>query len=679
MNDSIFHEPVEEIQGQLEELRVRIRHHDYLYYIKSQPEISDGEYDTLFRSLLDFETKFPELVTPDSPTQRVGAPPLDQFTKVLHDRPMQSLDSALGSEEVRAFDKRVRRELEVESVQYTLEPKYDGLSVELVYEHGVFVRGATRGDGLTGEDITTNLRTIRSLPLHLMGSESFPARAVIRGEVYLRLEDFQDLNRRLTERGEESFANPRNAAAGALRQLDSRITATRPLVISCYDLMVSSEELPPSHWESVSALAQWGLPIPSPRRRCDSIEAAISFHQELLESRDQLPFEIDGLVIKVDRYDWQHTLGEKSRSPRWAIAFKFPPRKELTRIRQIVVSVGRTGALTPIALLDPVEVGGVTIGRATLHNAEEVVRKDVRPGDMVKVERAGDVIPDIVERVPVPGETRSDPFVAPDHCPVCQSAVVREGPIFYCTGQTVCPAQLKGALEHFASKGALNIEGLGKKTVAQLVDRALIKDLSDFYTLTKDQVLSLEGFADKSASQLLEAIARAKQVSFERFLFGLGIRHVGSHIARVLANHFGSLENLMAAKRESLAQIAEIGPEISSAVETFFTEPRNLAVLARMKEIGVQVEEAEGKLEKTLKPLEGKIFVLTGGLDGFTRPEAKYRIEQLGGHVTSSVSKQTDYVVAGKDPGLKLNQAIRLGVRILSEDELVQCLHGDLA
>jgi len=384
-------------------------------------------------------------------------------------------------------------------------------------------------------------------------------------------------------------------------------------------------------------------------------------------------------VIKVDRYDWQRTLGEKSRSPRWALAFKFPARKEITRIRQIVVSVGRTGALTPIALLDPVEVGGVTISRATLHNADEVSRKDVRPGDTVKVERAGDVIPDIVERVPVPGETRSDPFVAPDHCPVCQSAVVREGPIFYCTGQTVCPAQLKGALEHFVSKGALNIEGLGKKTVAQLVDRALIKDLSDIYTLAKDQVLSLEGFADKSSSQLLEAIACAKQVSFERFLFGLGIRHVGSHVARVLANHFGSLENLMAAKRESLAQIAEIGPEISSAVETFFTEPRNLAVLARMKEIGVQVEEAEGKLEKTLKPLEGKNFVLTGGLDGFTRPEATHRIEQLGGHVTSNVSKQTDYVVAGKDPGSKLNQAIRLGVRILSEDELVQCLHGDLA
>jgi len=679
MNDSIFHEPAEEIQEQLEELRVRIRHHEYLYYIKSQPEISDGEYDTLFRSLLDLETKFPELVTPDSPTQRVGAPPLDQFTKVLHDRPMQSLDSALGSEEVRAFDKRVRREFEVESVQYTLEPKYDGLSVELVYEHGVFVRGATRGDGLTGEDITTNLRTIRSLPLHLMGCESFPARAVIRGEVYLRLEDFQDLNRRLTERGEESFANPRNAAAGALRQLDSRVTATRPLAISCYDLMVSSEEILPTHYESVSALAVWGFPIPSPRRRCDSIEEAMLFHQELWESRDRLPFEIDGIVIKVDRYDWQRTLGEKSRSPRWALAFKFPARKEITRIRQIVVSVGRTGALTPIALLDPVEVGGVTISRATLHNADEVSRKDVRPGDTVKVERAGDVIPDIVERVPVPGETRSDPFVAPDHCPVCQSAVVREGPIFYCTGQTVCPAQLKGALEHFVSKGALNIEGLGKKTVAQLVDRALIKDLSDIYTLAKDQVLSLEGFADKSASQLLEAIACAKQVSFERFLFGLGIRHVGSHVARVLANHFGSLENLMAAKRESLAQIAEIGPEISSAVETFFTEPRNLAVLARMKEISVQVEEAEGKLDKTLKPLEGKNFVLTGGLDGFTRPEAKHRIEQLGGHVTSNVSKQTDYVVAGKDPGSKLNQAIRLGVKILSEDELVQCLHGDLA
>ena len=366
----------------------------------------------------------------------------------------------------------------------------------------------------------------------------------------MRLEDFHDLNRRLTENNEEPFANPRNGAAGSLRQLDSRITADRPLALTCYDLKTEGSEPLTTHWDSVSLLGQWGLPIPQHRRRCQTIEEVIAFHTEMAEQRDQLPFEIDGIVVKVNRQDWQQALGEKSRSPRWAIAFKFPPRKEITKVHQIVVSVGRTGALTPVALLNPVEIGGVTVSRATLHNVEEVARKDIRPGDTVKVERAGDVIPDIVERVPIVGEERNDPFIPPNACPVCHSATLQEGPIIYCTGQTVCPAQLKGSLEHFASKGALNIDGLGRKTVAQFVDQGLVKDLSDLYTLTKDQLLKLEGFAEKSATQLLESIEKSKRPALPRFLFGLGIRHVGAHIAQVLARHVGSLDLLKNSGKE---------------------------------------------------------------------------------------------------------------------------------
>ena len=661
-------------QVKLEELRKTIRLHDYWYYVKNQPKISDDAYDALFRELNDLEAQFPDCITPDSPTQRVGAPPLDQFQKVRHEYPLLSLDSQLDVEEVRVFDRRVHRELGIDTLQYTVEPKFDGLSVELVYDHGLFVRGSTRGDGVTGEDVTTNLRTIRSLPLALLPHFPIPSYVVVRGEVYMPLKEFHELNKQLTEKGEEIFANPRNAASGSLRQLDSGITASRPLAITCYEMRSRHEHLQGSHWDSVSKLGEWGLPIPQHRRRCDSIEDAIAFHTEMAEIRDHLPFEIDGIVIKVDCYEWQQTLGEKSRSPRWAIAFKFPPRREITKIHQIVVSVGRTGALTPIALLNPVEVGGVTISRATLHNVEEVARKDVRAGDMVKVERAGDVIPDIVERVPVPGETREAPFLAPTACPVCHSAVIREGPILYCSVQTVCSAQLKGELEHFASRNALDIQGFGKKTVAQLVERGLVKDLSDIFTLTKEQILGLEGFAERSATQLLEAIAQRKSVALPRFLFGLGIHHVGAHIAQILANHYRSLEQLMAAKREELEQIHGIGSEIAAAIETFFQETRNLTVLNRMKDYGITVTAEPTRTGTSAGLLEGKRFVLTGGLDGLTREEAKGKIQALGGHVTSSVSRNTDYVVAGKDPGSKLSQAARLKIRILNEDEFKELL-----
>jgi len=408
-----------DILARLVALRDEIRRHDYLYYVKARPEISDSRYDGLFRELIELEQAYPALVTADSPSQRVGAPPLEELVKVLHEQPMLSLDSIVDQSEVQAFDLRMKRELETQFVEYSAEPKFDGLSVELIYDHGTFTRGATRGDGTTGEDVTVNLRTIRSLPLHLQPQSNHPDHLVVRGEVYMRLDDFQALNRRMTERGSDAFANPRNAASGSLRQLDSTMTATRPLVVTCYEIMTASTAAPPTHWDELERLAQWGLPVPTHRRICTSIDEVVAFHHETASVRDQLPYEIDGVVVKVNRRDWQSRLGVKSRSPRWAIAFKFPPRKETTVVEDIVVSVGRTGTLTPVALLKPVEVSGVTISRATLHNADEVTRKDIRIGDTVKVERAGDVIPAIAERVPIHDEQRSSPFCMPDHCPVC--------------------------------------------------------------------------------------------------------------------------------------------------------------------------------------------------------------------------------------------------------------------
>jgi DNA ligase (NAD+) len=659
------------IRDRLERLREEIRRHDYLYYVKDRPEISDSEYDRLFQELVALEQAYPDLVTPDSPTQRVGAPPLEELGKVAHERPMLSLDSLVDPADVMAFDQRMKRELGTDRVEYTVEPKFDGLSVELVYDQGMFVRGATRGDGLVGEDVTLNLRTIRSLPLQLRMESRPPAHLVVRGEVYMRLDDFHALNRRMTERGEEAFANPRNAAAGSLRQLDSRITAERPLVVTCYEAMVVEGLILGSHWEELEAIARWGLPIPEHRRRCATIEEVMAFHREIEQQRDRLPYEIDGVVVKVNRRDWQERLGAKSRSPRWAIAYKFAPRKEMTIVQDIVVSVGRTGTLTPLALLRPVEVGGVTISRATLHNADEVARKDIRVGDTVKVERAGDVIPAVAERVPVPGERRSAPFSMPDRCPVCGAAVAREGAYFYCTGQAACPAQLKGAIEHFASKAALNIEGLGKKTVAQLVDRGLVRDLADLYSLTREQLLTLDGFADRSAALLLEAIDRSRTVSLDRFLVGLGIRHVGQHIAKVLAREFGSLAAILAADRERFQAVKEIGPEISASLVSYFQEPSNRRVIERLLERGLSIQPVEGGISGTTLPLAGKVFVFTGGLSRLTREDAKALVERLGATVSSSVSKKTSYVVAGAEPGAKLDRARELGVEILTEGEFL--------
>jgi DNA ligase (NAD+) len=627
--------------------------------------------------LVELEQAHPELVTPDSPSQRVGAPPLQELVKVPHEQPMLSLDSIVDQSEVQAFDQRMKRELETLSVEYSVEPKFDGLSVELMYDHGIFTRGATRGDGTTGEDVTVNLRTIRSLPLLLHAQSGLPDHLAVRGEVYMRLDDFQALNRRMTERGDDAFANPRNAASGSLRQLDSTITATRPLVVTCYEIMALSRPVPPTHWDELETLAQWGLPAPVLRRLCASIDEVMAFHRKTESMRDQLPYEIDGVVVKVNRRDWQDRLGMKSRSPRWAIAYKFRPRKEITIVQDIVVSVGRTGTLTPVALLKPVEVGGVTISRATLHNADEVARKDIRIGDTVKVERAGDVIPAIAERVPVHGEQRSSPFYMPNQCPVCGSSVGREGAYYYCTGQLVCGAQLKGAIEHFASKQALNIEGLGKKTVAQLVDERLVRSLADLYRLTKADLVALEGFADRSATLLLESIAGSKTVSLDRFLMGLGIRQVGQHIAKVLAREFGSLDEIMSADRVRFQQIREIGPEISESLVLYWSEPHNREVIAQLQESGVQVAPGMATGDRRKSPLAGKTFVFTGGLDHFTRDGAQQAVEAAGARVSSSVSKKTSYLVVGQDPGSKLDQARTLGVTILTEQEFAALIGED--
>ncbi|RKZ06811.1 DNA ligase (NAD(+)) LigA [bacterium] len=644
-----------------------INRHDYLYYTLNSPEISDAEYDKLRKELERLEAEFPELVSPDSPTHRVGGPPRSELPTVSHLQPMLSLESAMSEDEVRSFAQRVAKTVGAEKVLYTAEPKFDGLSIELVYENGVLVRGATRGDGFTGEDVTPNIKTIRTVPLRLRTKDP-PARLAVRGEAIMLLEEFKKLNRWLTERGKNAFANPRNAAAGSLRQLDSRITAMRPLTFFSYEIMlIEGAPDPATHTEELDKLIEWGFRVDDHRKVCSTIDDAIRFHDELARERDNLAFEIDGVVIQLNSKHDRVLLGMRTRSPRWAIAFKFEPRKEITKVEDIVVQVGRTGKLTPVALLKPVDVGGVTVSRATLHNAGEVAKKDIRVGDMVKVERAGDVIPAVVERFPVKGEKRCKPFKMPTRCPVCGAPVIAEGAYHFCTGGLSCEAQLKRGIEHFASKGAFDIDGLGTKTVEAMVDRGLITSVADLFRLKKDDLLTLEGFADRSAEKLLESIERSKEITLARFIYSIGIRNVGEHVSKLLADHFGTIERLMNATEEELTKLGEIGPEVSRSIVTFFAEERNRRLIDELLQLGVRIKppaKTAGPM-----PLEGKIFVFTGSLDGFSRSEAKQLVESLGARVASSVSKNTDYVVAGADPGSKYERAKALGVAIIDEVE----------
>jgi DNA ligase (NAD+) len=653
-------------------LRAEIRRHDYLYYVKGRPEVADVPYDKLLRELVALEERFPDLLTADSPSQRVSGKVQDGFEEVRHLAPMLSLESLMQADEVREFAKRVVKGLGLDDVTYVAEPKFDGLSVELVYRDGLFERGSTRGDGSTGENVSANLKTIRSLPLRLFADKRpAPGTLAIRAEAIMRLEDFEALNRRMTELGKEPFANPRNAASGSLRQLDTSVTAGRPLDLFAYDIMYADGLGVESQSEALEALAAWGFRVEGSARRCLGIGDIIEYHDEMEQARDELDFELDGVVVKLDRRDHQAELGERSRSPRWAVAFKFEPRQEVTDVMDIAVQVGRTGKLTPVALLRPVDVSGVTVSRATLHNQDEVLRKDVRVGDKVRIQRAGDVIPEVVEVLMEHRKKGSKPFQMPARCPVSGSRLVSKGAYHYCTDGWTCRAQQTGRVQHFASKGAMEIEFLGEKTVVQLVEKGLVQDLADLYRLKKEDLLELTGFADKSAENLIEAIDASKSVSLDRFIYGLGIPNVGRHVASVLATAFRSLESLVAASEEDLVAVHEVGGEVARGAVEYFVDPRNRDVLERMRHAGLELCWDQSGVERTL---EGAKVVFTGTLAELQRDEAKKLVEERGGRITSSVSKNTTFVVVGVNPGSKAEKAQELGVKVLTEKEFLELI-----
>jgi DNA ligase (NAD+) len=664
-----------EARERIEALRSQIRRHDHLYYVKGHPSISDAAYDKLLRELSELEEKFPDLKTPDSPTERVSGRVQQAFGEVRHLAPMLSLESLMNEDEVREFGKRMEKGLGLSRVGYMAEPKFDGLSVELVYREGRFLRGSTRGDGAVGEDVSENLKTIRSLPLSLFTQERPASGTVsVRAEAIMRLEEFESLNRRITEMGKEPFANPRNAASGSLRQLDTRVTASRPLDLFAYDVMYADSVAIRSQREALDLLAEWGFRVDPTSRLCESLDEVVAYHRELEAKRDDLDYEIDGIVVKVDRRDQQAELGSRSRSPRWAVAFKFAPRQEVTEVMDIAVSVGRTGKLTPVALLRPVDVSGVTVSRATLHNQDEVRKKDVRVSDRVRIQRAGDVIPEVVEVLLEHRKGDPPEFQMTTVCPVCGSSVELKGAYHVCTGGWSCRAQQTGRIQHFASRGAMEIEFLGEKTVAQLVERGLVRDLSDLYRLEKKDLLELDGFAEKSAENLVNAIEASKKAPLDRFLYGLGIGNVGQHVAQVLASHFGSLARIMDAKEGELLSVHEIGEEVARSVVDYFTDEKNRRVIEDMQRNGLDLVWEASQKEKTLA---GTRVVFTGTLSKLHRDEAKRMVEERGGRVTSSVSKNTSFVVAGEDAGSKAEKARELGVKVVSEDEFLALVQSN--
>ena len=659
----------------LEELREKINEQNYRYYVLDDPLISDAEYDRLFRKLEALENEHPELVSSDSPTQRVGAAPADGFETVEHRVPMLSLGNAFSDEEVQEFDQRVRSSLDLESVTYLAEPKLDGLAITLRYEDGELVLGATRGDGQKGENVTGNVRTIQSIPLRLRGKD-IPDELEVRGEVIMSRSGFDALNRRLAEAGEKQFVNPRNAAAGSLRQLDPRVTAKRPLRFYCYGT-ASEEGIPASQSGALDRLKSLGLPVSAEVERVEGLEGLLRYHEHIGERRARLDYDIDGVVYKVDDVDQQRELGYVSRAPRWALAHKFPAQEESTTLIDIDVQVGRTGALTPVARLEPVFVGGVTVTNATLHNLDEIRRKDVRPGDQVIVRRAGDVIPEVLRSVPEQRPDNASPWQMPDSCPACGSAVeqVEGEAAVRCTGGLVCPAQRKRALEHFVSRGAMDIDGMGTKLIEQLVERDLVESPADLYGLDLETLTSLDRMGEKSATNLLEAIEASKKVALGRLLYALGIREVGEVTARQLARGFGSVDKLAAADVEALCDVPDVGPIVAEHIHAFFREPHNQAVIDRLFEQGVSYEP-EAVVDRSSLPLKGKTFVLTGALESMPRSEAKQALEARGAKVTSSVSKNTTALIAGADPGSKLAKARDLGIDVLSEDGLFELIES---
>ena len=663
-----------------QKLQEDLRRHSYLYYVKDQPEISDAAYDRMYRELEQLEAAHPELITPDSPTQRVGHEPVSELKKVERALPMLSLSNVFDEEELNAFDERVRKNLvaediEIETVEYVCEPKYDGLAIELTYEDGLFTLGTTRGDGRVGEDVTANLRTVYAIPLKLTGKH-IPELLEVRGEVLLPKKSFEKVNAARAEAGEQLFANPRNAAAGSLRQLDPRITAQRPLTMFCYGVgRIEGAALPDTHLGLIDQLGKWGLNTnPEMTKKAKGAAGVRAYCEDLESRRPDLPWEVDGVVIKVNDIEWQRLLGEKSRDPRWATAYKFPAQEEVTRLKDIEIQVGRTGVLTPVAKLEPVFVGGVTVENATLHNEDQIETKDVRIGDYVTVRRAGDVIPEVVGPILSRRTGKEKKFKMPKKCPSCGHEVVRpEGEVATRCVNFACPAQIDARIRHFVSRAAMDIDGLGGKTVSQLIESGRIKQAADLYSLEYEELIELERMADKSVNNLLASIEKSKDTTLGRLLFALGIRHVGEHVAQVLAKHFGDIHKLMEADAESLEAIHEVGPEVAQQVTGFFHDKSNRKLIERLLKAGVK-PKAEQVVPAGEGEFAGKTFVLTGTLERFGRSEAKKEIEKRGGRVSGSVSKKTDYVVAGEEAGSKLTKAQDLGVEVLDEQTFLKML-----
>ena len=665
---------IEIAKKRVAELRERLSYHAYRYYALDSPEISDAEYDRIMVELREIEQQYPELITPDSPSQRVGAAPLAGFETVEHPRPLLSLANVFSDDELLAWHKRISNLVPNRTMDFACEIKMDGLAVALTYVDGKLIRGATRGDGFRGEDITQNLRTIKSIPLAV--PDNAPRKFEVRGEVYLSKKGFEKLNRERAEEDMPLFANPRNAAAGSLRQLDPRVTARRPLDIYIYALGYiddTSVKTPATHWEAMEYLKSLGFRISPYSAKIADISEAARYYQRWLDWREKLGFEADGVVIKVNSLALQESLGAVGHDPRWAVAYKFPAIQATTKLLDIGINVGRTGSLNPYAILEPVSVGGVTIKRATLHNEEDIRRKGLRIGDTVIVQRAGEVIPEIVAPVPSKRTGGEKEFVMPDRCPACGSEVYKseDEAAARCTNAS-CPAQLHRLLEHFVSRNAMDIDGIGEKIAKALIDKKLVHNAADLYSLTKEQLLTMDGVKEKSATNLLDAINESKERPLGRLVFALGIRHVGYEIADILANHFGSIDTLSQATDEDLTQIPGIGPKIAESIVAFFQNQDNRSIIEELKKAGVALKERAGE-QKDL-PLRGQQFVLTGTLASFTRSEAETHIKALGGSIGSSVSKKTTYVVAGADPGSKLEKARKLGVKIIDEEEFLELI-----
>jgi len=653
----------------IQALREQINYHNYRYYVLDNPEISDAEYDRLFDELSELENKYPELITSDSPTQRVGATPLEEFKTVRHSLLMLSLNKASSEAEFLDFHRRVLElsKADEKNIRYTVEPKFDGLAVELVFDRGIFALGSTRGDGVVGENVTLNLRTIKSIPLRLMGKPN-PDLIEVRGEVIINKEDFGRLNKNRERIGEPLFANPRNAAAGSVRQLDPKVTSTRPLNMFAHGTgRVEGKKLT-NHWDSILYLKQLGFKLSQYVELCESVEQVKAYYQKMLSLRNDLPYEIDGIVIKANEFTVQEKMGELSRSPRWAVAWKFPAQQEHTTVNDIIISVGRTGALTPVAMLEPVRVGGVEVSRASLHNEDEIEKKDVRIGDTVVIQRAGDVIPEVVKVVESKRTGKEKKFTMPDRCPVCGSKAERPlgEAVHRCTG-IACPAQIKENLAHFVSKGAMDMDGLGYKFLEQMVDKEIIQDQADLYFLKREDIMRMDRMGDKLAENLLNAIHESRNPNLDNLIYALGIRNVGYHLAGVLAKHFKSMDNLARQTIENLTQVHEIGPVVAESIYNFFHNPKNRKVLEKLKNGGVKFPAEKAEVKEM--PLSGKTFVLSGGLDSFTRDEARKIVEDMGGRVSSSVSKKTDYLIVGKDPGSKYDSALKLGIQTLDEND----------